>query len=124
MNQRGFTLVESLIALALLSVTLVALIPTFQNFMDANTVSEERSNALAAAQEKIETLRHIDPASLPSSGSSGVEAIQVGEHEFEVETHYCRQSAYCGSASRHILVEVSFAGKQVYAIETVFTRLQ
>ena len=51
MNQRGFTLLESLIALALLSVTLVALIPTFQNFMDANTVSEERSNALAAAQE-------------------------------------------------------------------------
>ena len=120
MNERGFTLLESLIALALL---LVALTPPSQTFMDANPLSEQRSNALAAAQEVMETLRHVDPASLPTSGSSGVSAVQVGAHEFEVETHYCLESSFCGSASRHLLVEVGFAGKEVYAIETVFTRL-
>jgi prepilin-type N-terminal cleavage/methylation domain-containing protein len=123
MNSKGFTLLEALIALGILGVTLVALIPAFQMLMDANSLSEERSNALAAAQEVVEGLRHEDPASLPSSGSSAVQAISVGAHEYEVVTHYCQDTTYCGSDSRHIVVEVSFAGKDVYAIETVFTRL-
>ena len=94
------------------------------NFSQANCpVSEERSNALAAAQEVIEALRHKDPASLPSSGSSALQAVTVGAHEYEVLTHYCQKPTYCDADSRHIVVEVSFAGKDVYAIETVFTRL-
>jgi prepilin-type N-terminal cleavage/methylation domain-containing protein len=123
MNSKGFTLLESLISLGILGITLVAMVPAFQTLMDANSVSEERSNALAAAQEVMEGLRHKDPASLPSSGSSAVQAISVGAHEYEVVTHFCRDTTYCGSDSRHIVVEVSFAGKDVYAIETVFTRL-
>ena len=124
MNSKGFTLLEALISLGILGVTLVAMVPAFQTLMDANSVSEERSNALAAAQEVMEGLRHEDPASLPASGSSAVQAISVGAHEYEVVTHYCRNTTYCDSDSRHIVVEVSFAGKDVYAIETVFTRLQ
>ena len=123
MNSKGFTLLESVISLAILSITLVGMLPAFQTFMDANTLSEERSNALAAAQEVMETLRHKDPSSLPSSGSSAIEAVQVGSHEYEVVTHFCQNSSYCGSDIRHITVEVSFAGKSVYTIETVFTRL-
>jgi type II secretion system protein I len=123
MKDKGFTLLEALIALGILSVALVALIPAFQAFLDANSVSEERSNALAAAQQVIEGLRHEDPASLPSSGSSAIQAVTVGHHEYEVVAHYCQDSAYCGSDSRHIVVEVDFAGKNVYTIETVFTRL-
>lgn len=123
MSSKGFTLLESLVALGILGVTLMAMVPAFQMLMDANSLSEERSNALAAAQEVMESLRHQDPASLPSSGSSPVQAVSVGAHEYEVVTHYCRNTTYCGSDSRHIVVEVSFAGKDVYAIETVFTRL-
>jgi len=122
-NARGFTLLESLIALGILSVTLVATIPAFQALMDANSVSEERSNALAAAQAAIEALRYEDPASLPTGGASTVQAIEVGNQEYEVETHFCADSTYCGTDSRHIVVEVSFAGKVVYTVETVFTRL-
>ena len=123
MNDRGFTLLESVISLAILSITLVAMLPAFQTFMDANTLSEERSNALAAAQVVMEALRHEDPSLLPSSGSSPIEAVQVGAHEYEVVTHFCRNSSYCGTDIRHIMVEVSFAGKSIYTIETVFTRL-
>ena len=123
MNSKGFTLLESVISLGILSITLVGMLPAFQTFMDANSLSEERSNALAAGQEVIEALRHKDPSSLASSGSSPIEAVQVGSHEYEVVTHYCLNSSYCGSDIRHITVEVSFAGKIVYTIETVFTRL-
>jgi prepilin-type N-terminal cleavage/methylation domain-containing protein len=123
MNSKGFTLLEALVSLGILGVTLAAILPAFQALMDANSLSEERSNALAAAQEVMEGLRHEDPASLPSSGSSAVQAVTVGAHEYEVVTHYCRDTTYCGADSRHIVVEVSFAGKDVYEIETVFTRL-
>lgn len=123
MNEKGFTLLEALVSLGILGITLVAMLPAFQSFMDANSLSEERSNALAAAQEVIESLRHKDPASLPSSGSSPVQAVTVGQHEYEILTHYCQESTYCDADSRHIVVEVSFAGKNIYAVETVFTRL-
>jgi prepilin-type N-terminal cleavage/methylation domain-containing protein len=124
MSSKGFTLLESLISLGILSITLVSMLPAFQTFMDANTLSEERSNALAAAQEVMEALRHEDPSSLPTSGSSAIQAVQVGSQEYEVVTHYCLNGTYCGSDIRHITVEVSFAGKSVYTIETVFTRLR
>jgi prepilin-type N-terminal cleavage/methylation domain-containing protein len=124
MNERGFTLLEALISLAILGIVLVALVPTFQTFLNANTLSEERSNAVAAAQRVMEVLRHQDPASLPSSGSSAIQAVSVGEHEYEVVTHYCQESKYCGTDIRHIVVEVSFAAKVVYTVETVFTRLR
>lgn len=122
-RQDGFTLLEATIALAILSVALVAMIPGFQTFLDANSLSEERSNALAAGQRAIETLRGKDPASMPSSGTSAVQAITVGSHEYEILTHYCKEASHCDADSRHIVVEVGFAGKNVYTIETVFTRL-
>ena len=124
MNNKGFTLLEALIALAIMVVVMAALIPTFQNFLDANTVSERRSNALAAAQVMIEALRHKDPGSLPSSGSSSVESVAIGDHEYELVAHFCQSSGYCDADSRHIVVEVSFAGKTIYTIESVFTRLR
>jgi type II secretion system protein I len=124
LSQRGFTLLEALVALAILGIVLAGLLPAFQAFMDANSVSEERSNAVAAAQRVMETLRQEDPASLPSSGTSTVQAIVVGDHEYEVVATYCSNPTYCSTAARHILLEVSFAGNAVYEIETVFTRLR
>ena len=123
MSQRGFTLLESTIALAILSIALVAMIPGFQTFMDANSLSEERSNALAAAQRTLEVLRYKDPSTLPTSGNDGIQAVTVGNHQYEVVTHYCQNASYCGSASRHIVVEVAYGGKNVYTVETVFTQL-
>jgi hypothetical protein len=92
--------------------------------MNANSLSEERSNAVAAAQQVMEGLRQQSPSSLPSSGSSSVQSISVGEHDYEVITHYCTNSAYCNTDMRHIVLEVSFGGRQVYIVETVYTRLQ
>ena len=97
--------------------------PNFQAFLDANSASEEMSNALAAAQVVMEETRHLDPATLPTSGSSDVKIITVGAHEFEVITHYCRIADYCSNASRHIVIEVGFAGRTIYTVESVFSRL-
>jgi len=124
MSERGFTLIEALIALGLLGIVLAGLVPSFISFLDANSASEERSNAVAAGQQVMELLRRQDPASLPGAGSSTIHAIDVGEHEFEVVARYCVETSYCSASSRHIVVEVLFAGDPVYEIETVYARLQ
>jgi prepilin-type N-terminal cleavage/methylation domain-containing protein len=123
-SERGFTLLEALIAMAILGIALAGMIPTFQSFMDANSFSEERSNAVAAGQVVMETLRQAEPSSLPSSGTSSAQAVTVGNHEYEVVATYCQVPSYCTSAARHIVVEVSFAGDTVYTLESVFSRIQ
>ena len=76
MNQKGFTLTESLLALAILGIAMVGILPTFLTYMDSNTLSEERTQAVGAAQRVMETLRHLEPKNLPSTGSDPVEIVE------------------------------------------------
>lgn len=124
MSEKGFSLIESLIGLALLAVVLASLLPAFLTLMDANTFSEEHSAALAAGQRAMEKLRLTDPGSLPTSGTSAVQIIVVDGREFEIVTHYCRVPEYCSSSTRHVSVEIRYGGQKVYDVDTVYTRMQ
>ena len=124
MNEKGFTVVEALISIFLLGVVLAGILPGLLTFLDTNTLSEEKSDAVAAAQVVLERLRLEDPATLPSSGSSSPQIVDVGGHEFEVVNHYCTVSEYCGTDSRHIRVEVFYGGETLFEIESVYTQLQ
>lgn len=124
MNQKGFTVLEALLAIFLLGVVLTGLVPGFLTFLDTNTSSEENSDAVAAAQLVLERLRLEDPSTLPKSGSSDPEIVNVGGREFEVVNHYCTVEDFCGDASRHIRVEVTYGGETLFEIESVYTRLQ
>ena len=123
-NQRGFGLVESLVALALMGIVLTGLLPSFMVFLRANTLNDTRSGALAAAQQIVEGLRRQDPSLLPSSGASAAQLVAVGGREFEVVTRYCSRPEHCNSESRQLLVEVSYGGRQVLSVETVQTALR
>ena len=124
MNEKGFSLVEAVCALGLLAIVLLGIVPTIQVLMQANTISEQRSNAVAAAQQVMESLRQQSPSSLPSSGSSSVQIVSVGTRDYEVVAHYCTRSEYCNDDMRQIKLEVGYAGQNVYIVETVYTRLQ
>jgi prepilin-type N-terminal cleavage/methylation domain-containing protein len=123
-SQRGFTLTESLVALSILGIALAGILPSFLSHLDANSLTEERSAGVAAAQQVMEGLRHTDPASMPSSGKSAVQLVTVGNREYEVLTHYCVVPKYCDADSRHILIEVGYGGQTIYTLETVFTQLR
>jgi len=123
-SDQGFSLIESLIGLALLAVVLASLLPAFLTLMDANTFSEEHSAALAAGQRAMEKLRLTDPGSLPAQGSSPAQVIVVDGREFEVLTHYCRVAEYCTGDTRHVTVEIRYGGHEVYDVDTVYTRMQ
>jgi len=124
MSQKGFSLVESLCALAILGIALIGVVPTSFVLVNVDTLSEQRSNAVAAAQQVLEELRQASPSSLPSSGSSAIQRVSVGQHDYEVTAHYCTNPSFCSADMRHIVLEVSFGGRNVYIVETVYTRLQ
>jgi len=124
MDSRGFTLIESLLAIAILGIALAGIMPAFLTFLDANTLSEERSDAVAAAQFVMERMRQQNPGTMPTTGASALELIAVGEREFEVQGFYCTDNAYCNTDSRHVVLEVNYGGQSVYSLETVFTKLR
>ena len=72
----------------------------------------------------MELMREPDPGSLPTSGSSSVQYVDVGEREYGVVVHYCTVPQYCGADSRHIVLEVSHGGDVIYTVESVYTRLR
>lgn len=124
MAERGFTVLEAILAMSILAIALVGVLPSFGTMLDANTLSETRSDAVAAAQLVVEDLRRQDMTELPSTGSSPVFFIELGSREFEGRIHYCPDPTYCTPGSRFLVVEIFFGGRTVYRVETVFTQLQ
>lgn len=123
-NSKGFTVVEALLAVALLGIVLTGVLPGFLTFLDSNTFSESASDAVAAGQVMLERLRLQDPSALPTSGKTSPEVVLVGNREYEVTNTYCLVSSYCGTDSRHVRVEVNYGGDTLFVVESVFTRLQ
>jgi len=123
-NERGFTLMEVLLALALVGTVVLGVVPAFIACKDSNSRNEVRSAAAAAGQAVLEAHRRLDPAAFPSSGSSATEVVTVGRRDFEVITYYCVEPTWCDTQSRHLLVEVGFGNEVVFTVETVFTKLR
>ena len=124
MNGKGFTLLEVLVAMGLLGMLLAGIVPVFFSMMAVNTRNEERSGAVAAAQQVLEELRRQDPALLPDSGTSGPQVIPVDDRAFEVTSWYCLAPEYCDDNSRHVLIEVKYGGRTFFSAESVLTQLR
>ena len=79
MNERGFSLVEVMLAVALVGTVLLGVLPALMVCKDTNTRNELRSGAAAAAQSVIEAHRKADPETLPATGSTALQVITVGD---------------------------------------------
>ena len=124
MNEKGFTVIEGLVAMSILGFTLTAVLSTFVGFKDVTTRNGHRSGAMAAAQQIVESTRQADPAAMPSSGKSSPDIVEIDGREFEVVSYFCKVSEYCGENSRHITIVVNYGGRTLYKTESVFTKLQ
>jgi len=118
------SLVEALLAIVILGMALASVTQAFMTQRKVNEMNELRSGAEAAAQQVMERLRREDPASMPSSGASSPETIVVDGRGYQVVTRYCLDAGYCGAGSRHLRLEVSFAGRSLFDVETVYTQLR
>lgn len=122
-SQRGFTMIEVLVALALFAIVSAVMTASFLGQMSFTLRAEERQGAIAAVTQALDQLRLSDPSTLPTSGSA-TQTVSAGEREYQVVTIYCQNSSLCGSSSRHIVVSATYRNQKIYEAQTVFARLR
>ena len=126
LNERGLSLIETLVALALVGMLAMAVMPAFITQKDANSRNEQRTDAIGLALERLEELRFETPSSLPSSGTDSYFAPTAGRN-YEVRTHYCQDVSLCPPTQvgvRHLTVEVWLDDRELYDVATVYTELR
>lgn len=79
-SQAGFTLLEVLLAVVIMGVSLTTILLQFQTALHAGSISQERTNAVIYAKEKLESLKIENE--LSESSQSGV--LESG-YEWETE---------------------------------------
>ena len=128
-GREGLTLVEALIAVSILTILLAAVIPAFTDALRINTRSEVRSQAVAAAQTVLDSLRAVPPAEWPAyaGGDPPVQQVEAGRRTFDVTVRYqeyCDAGGDCFDNAREIDLEVSFRDEVRYSVSTVYTELR
>ena len=122
---KGFTLIEIMVALVVFGIVMAALPVAFMSHLTYNTRMEKKTGALNAAQQVLDNLRVQDPSTLPISGVVGPQAVSMNDTNYQVLTYFCENSHYCNtSTSRHIRVAVKENNETLYEVQTVFTRLK
>lgn len=123
-QEKGFTLLEVLVAISLMAIMLAGLPAAFVSFSQYNSRMELRTQALAAGQRVLDDLRMEDPQTLQSSGST-TDSVVIDGRTFDVNVTYCVNTTWCGLNSRHLSLEVDYNGEpSIVEIETVFTKLR
>jgi len=67
-RNRGFTLIEVLIAIAVLAIALLALVSVTVSVINSNMFSRMTTTAITLAADKVEELKNIPYANLTSGG--------------------------------------------------------
>ena len=123
--EHGFTLLEVMVSLMLFGIVSAGIMPVFSDFIKHNSSSNLKTQAMAAAQHKLDDLRLQNPQDMPSSGTQGPEVFDVGARSFQVYTTYCAISSFCGTNNnRHLRVEAYYDGQKQFGVDTVFTTLR
>ena len=119
----GFSLMEVLVSVGIAGIVSAMASPLFISQSQFNTHSENTMLAIDATERTIDALRLLDPATLPTSGTSN-STVTVGGKNFTVQTAYCVTTALCSAVTRHLKLSASLNGKVYYGTETVFTQLR
>lgn len=88
-SEAGFTLLEVLLAVVIMGVSLTTILLQFQTALHAGSISQERTNAVIYAKEKLESLKIEDELSESSQSGTfenGYEwETEVSLYEYEEE---------------------------------------
>lgn len=119
--QEGFTLVETLVALAIFAVVSLAI--TSLMVKDTQMISEnaQASRAIAFAQEALENLREVPVSSLINGSWP---SITSGGTAFNVSWTATTNSPTVGMTAVVVMVNWQHKGSpRTYALQSIFTNL-
>jgi prepilin-type N-terminal cleavage/methylation domain-containing protein len=112
-KESGFTIIELLIALFILSFALLAISSMVYSVMNSTSLSKETAAATTLMQDKLESLKNTVVSSL----TSGNDAIQLGS------VNYLRQWTIAPSANtRTITVSVNWTSRRPHGVTATTLR--
>ena len=120
-KQKGFTLIEVMVALSILGLTSSLMLASFLNQVRTINRNVVKSGAVIAAAFVLDEVRSGDISALPISGSAAPVQITRDSKDYDVTISYCLNAALCSSSTKHLTASVSYKSKEVYNVETVYT---
>ena len=122
-SRLGLSLVEAIIAIAIVGILLAGVVPAFVGNLRVNSDAEIRTGAVAAAQTVLDQFRVLPKSQWQASGST-VSIVSGGRSYDVLAQHgpFC-QDGTCYANSELIELEVSHGGRSRFAVSTVFTVL-
>ena len=112
-RESGFTMIELLVAVVILTTALLAISSMVYSVMNATSLSKETGTATTLMQDKMENLKHTVVSSL----TSGTDTIRLGNVD------YLRQWSVASSANtRTITVTVNWANRGPHTVSMTTLR--
>ena len=112
-RESGFTMIELLVAMFILTTALLAISSMVYSVMNATSLSKENGTATALMQDKMENLKH----KVVSSLASGNDTITLGN------MNYLRQWSVASSANtRTITVTVTWTNRGPHTVRMTTLR--
>ena len=109
-EESGFTLIESMIALAVLAITLLGLVQVMSTAVRQNASTRFESMGVLIAQEKLEALRAEYNKDLEAETSSSY--LTAGSHGPETMTMAAPTGSRMGDSEFEVSWTVTIAGPQ------------
>ena len=146
-KRAGYSILEMLVALVILSVALVSVVPVFINYASVNRTTEIRAEAVSVAEQVMDGLRQRDfvqwgdyETAMERDGVQVVTGAAGDDSDdgrtYKVDIEWCNaavtgltlcdnQNGVDGVQQRHVRVTASFNNCQVsYSVTTVFALIQ
>lgn len=124
LGQRGFTLLEVMIALSIFSIGILAVVAMQANAIRGNTAAQQLSNATAIAQERMERIMEQSFATFPAAAAA---TTTVGMYTVtETFTNPPGISAFLPADARWVDINVTWTGAlgRVHNVPVSFIKTQ
>lgn len=107
-GERGFSLIETLIALVLMMIVGLGVVSLFAYTISNNSSTGDRATALAIAQQYMERLRSAPFDEVTAEAGTPIDPVVSAGRPYKVVTTVCTASTCGGSATlKRITVEVT-----------------
>lgn len=119
--ERGFTLIETSIAMVIMMVAGLAAVSLFAYAIQYNSGAQDRAAAVAIAQKRMEELRKAPFTDTILNSPRATETVTAAGRRYTVETTICSTSA-CGGSSKLKKITVNvrpLGGSSSWAVRPV-----